>query len=55
MKWDNVVNEVDNYIWFVMAAAAYIAGKLLNVPELYALAGACLVKVKQNGKPKENG
>ena len=48
-KWDHVISEVDNLIWVVVAIAVHIVAKVFEIPALNAVAGACLVKIKQNG------
>ena len=49
-KWDHVISQADNLIWTAVAILVYVLGKYLNVPELYAISGAALVKIKgENG------
>ena len=52
-RWDHVISQVDNWVWVVVAAGVYVLGKYLDVPELYAISGAALVKIKgeNGGKP----
>ena len=52
-KWDHVVQHVDNWIWVGVAVGVYITAKVVEVPEMNALAGACLVMVKGNGQKPE--
>lgn len=48
-KWNHVISQVDNWIWVGVAIAVYIVAKIFDIPTLNAVAGACLVKIKQNG------
>ena len=49
-KWAHVISQVDNLIYLVSAVLIYVIGNKLDIPEMYALAGACLVKIKgENG------
>ena len=51
MKWDDVVNDVNNWIWVAVAVGVLVVAKLGDIPALNAVAGACLVKIKgENGK-----
>ena len=52
-KWDHVISQADNLIWTAVAVGIYVLGKYLDVPELYAISGAALVKIKgeNGGKP----
>ena len=49
-RWAHVINEVDNWLWLVAAVIIYVIGKKWDIPEMYALAGACLVKIKGESK-----
>lgn len=54
MIWKSLIGQVDNWIWFFLAAAAYIAAKVFEIPEMNALAGVCIVKIKaENGNAQK--
>lgn len=49
-KWDHVISQVDNLIWTAVAIGVYVLGNQLDIPEIYAISGAALVKIKgENG------
>ena len=50
MKYDHVISEFDNLIYLIIAVLISITAKLLDIPELHALSGACLVKIKGESK-----
>ena len=49
-KWQHIVNDVDNYIWFFLALICYIVGHFLDI-NLALLSGACLIKVRGESVP----
>lgn len=53
-KWNHVVSQVDNWTWLLLAVGVLVVAKVYDIPALNAIAGACLVKIKEgNGKADE--
>ena len=48
-KWDDVIDDVNNWIWVAVAVGVLIVAKIFDIPALNAIAGACMVKIKGNG------
>jgi len=45
-QWNQVISQIDNWIYILFAVGVYCAAKYLEVPELNVIAGACLVKIR---------
>ena len=46
-NFDNVVSQVDNYIWLRLAIVVFISAKTFEIPLLDGVGMACLVKMKE--------
>jgi len=51
MNWNNVIKNVDNWIYLILAVFVLIIAKYCEIPLLNGVAMACMVKMKEANSP----
>lgn len=51
MNWNNIIKNVDNWVWLIFAAFCFIIATKYKIPALNAVGGVCLIKAREENGP----